>query len=587
MRGALAERLWRVYPRRWAPLAQALVLGQRETLGKETTNRIARSGLAHLLAISGLHVGMLAAALFGMGRMARLTTDGARLFTVVLTSGYVLLIGAPPSAVRAGLMVVLWTLTRVAGRASSAFDVLGLAALILLLARPWSVVEPGFQLSFAGAAAVGYASGEARALTTRGRLLGALNGIAVGMITSTAAVLLTAPITAAFFGRVAPAAIVGNVVAIPLLALALPALFASAALAPWPALAAWPAAAAVIVLRCIDHVAGILASAPWASFELSPPGLLPALCYLVLLVLGAHAVHGAWQRRRLILAIGIAGSIAVSWPALRSRMEPGGLAVFVLDVGQGEAIAVRTPNRRWLLIDAGPKIRDFDAGERRVLPFFRERGVRRLSAWIASHPDLDHVGGFPAIADKLDVDRVVAVDHVSGQVGLVELLRAIARDSIPWLHADSGDRLEVDGLELRFLHPAHDRRGGSAPANELSLVFLLQYGKFRMLFTGDVPGTVEDELSRFNPETVRAHVLKVSHHGSASSTSRSFLNAVRPELAVISVGRGNRYGHPSQHTIYRLSSTRVPVLRTDRAGTIVIDARMDGTWTSRLAAEGF
>ena len=170
VRGAVAERLWRSYPRRWAPMAQALVLGQRETLGREVSQRIARAGLAHLLAISGLHVGMLAAAVFAMARLLRLPLTQARLASVFVTWSYVLLIGAPASAVRAALMVSLWMLTRLAGRASSAFDVLGLAALLLLVARPWSVFDPGFQLSFAGAAAVGYAYREAGSLSLlRGR----------------------------------------------------------------------------------------------------------------------------------------------------------------------------------------------------------------------------------------------------------------------------------------------------------------------------------------------------------------------------------------------------------------------------------
>ncbi len=588
LRGSLADRLWRIYPRRWAPLAQALVLGQRETMSPETTRRIANAGLAHLLAISGLHVGMIAAALFALGRIGRLSLGGARAFALCITCAYVALIGAPPSAVRAGLMVGLWTLARAAGRASSAFDVLGLAALILLLARPWSVAEPGFQLSFAGAAAVGYAHAEARRFLWRGRLPRVVRGLVIGAVSSAAAVLLTAPITAAFFGRVAPAAIVGNLAAIPLLALALPALFASALVAPWPALAAWPAGAAVLVLGGIDQVARTLGSAPLASFELAPPGLILALFYLTLLVLGAHAVHGAWQRRRFILALGVIGAVILAGPPLKARFATPGIAVYVIDVGQGDGIAVRTRNRHWLLIDAGPRIHGFDAGALRVLPFFREQGVRSLEAWIASHPDLDHVGGFPSVSQAVQVERVIGVGFVTGQIGQVAVLRQILTDSLLWLKAAAGSALHVDGLELTFLHPPDDIGASGVPEpNELSLVFALRYGEFRMLFTGDVPGAVEDRLSRIDSVAVRAQILKVSHHGSASSTSRLFLDAVRPQLAVISVGRANRYGHPSSHTLRRLMLHGIPVRRTDRDGTVVIEARADGSWRARTAAEGF
>ena len=587
-RSALAERIWRAYPRRWAPLAQALVLGQRETLDPEISRRMGRAGLAHLLAISGLHVGMLAAAFFFLARAARLSVTRAHLATSVVTFAYVLLIGAPASAVRAALMVGLWTLTRLVGRASSAFDVLGLTALVLLVVRPWSVLEPGFQLSFAGAAAVGYAHREARRAHRVSRLPAPARTAAMSVWVSAAAVLLTAPITAVHFSRVAPAALVGNLLAIPLLGLALGPLFISALLSPWPALASWPAGAAVLLLQAIDALARLLSSARWAAVDVARPGLGVVLVYVVVLVLGAHALHGAWQRRRFILALGLAWSLAIAWPPIRSQFYAGRLGVYVLDVGQGDAIAVRTPRGRWLLVDAGPDIAGFDAGARRVVPFLRSHGVRRLEAWFATHPDLDHVGGGPAVLEAVDVERVVGVGRVTGQMGQIEVLRRLAADSIRWMRASAGSRLILDGVELTFLHPREEAvHDPSVGANELSLVFLLEFGAFRMLFTGDVPGEVEDRLSFERGEEIGAQVLKVAHHGSASSTSLRFLETVRPQLAVISVGRGNRYRHPAPVVMGRLRRQRIDVRRTDRDGIIVIEAELDGSFTVRSAADSW
>ncbi len=589
VRGRLAERLWHAYPRRWAPLAEALVLGQRETLSPEVQQRIARAGLAHLLAISGLHVGMLAAGAFSLARLARVPVGGARVTTLIVTSLYVLLIGAPESAVRAALMVGLWVLARLAGRASSAFDVLGLAALILLLIRPWSVLEPGFLLSFGGAAAVGYAYREAAGQNWLRKRAAPIRAIAVSLLTSLATVLLVAPITAIYFGRVTPAAIVGNLAAVPLLALAMPALFASAALSPWPALASWPAGAAIVLLQGIDLLAGLLSQVGWGSFEVARPGALPTLTYMVLLVLGAQALHGAWQRRRFILVLGAAIAGSMMWPPLQRLFAPDQLTVYVLDVGQGDAIAVATPRRHWLLVDAGTKFRDFDAGARRVLPALRERGAGRLVAWLASHPDLDHVGGAPSVFDALTVDRVIGSGKLTGQAGQLAVLRWLADREVPWLWADEETRLSVDEVDLVFLHPEKSARASvleSAP-NAFSLVFLLEFGEFRMLFTGDVPGTIEDRLSRERPDLVKAQVLKVSHHGSSSSSSRLFLSTVEPELAVISVGRGNRYGHPSPQVLARLLASDIEVRRTDRDGTLVIEAKRDGRWRVRSAAEGY
>ena len=587
-RGALAQRLWEAYPRRWAPMAQALVLGQRETLSREVSQKIARAGLAHLLAISGLHVGMLAAALFALARTARLPTRRAQVVAVIATLAYVMLIGAPASAVRAALMVLLWTLTRLAGRASSAFDVLGLAAILLLLARPWSVVEPGFQLSFAGAAAVGYAYSSARRIPRIRSLPPLLRGIALSLLASVAAVLLTAPITASHFGRVAPAAILGNLAAIPLLGLAMPALFLSAILSPWPALAAWPVGAAVVLLQAIDALAGALSAFGWASFDIASPGLLPVAAYAITLVLLAQAFHGAWERRRLFLVLGPMVAFFIIGPSIRARVSSEQVTVYVLDVGQGDAIAIATPGRHWLLVDAGPKIRDYDAGASRVLPFLREQGARTLEVWLASHPDLDHVGGAPAVLEGIGAKRVIGSGRVTGQSGQIAVLQWLTEQSAAWYKAVEGSRLAVDGVELTFLHPDSDlAESDAAGPNDFSLVFLLTYGEFTMLFTGDVSGEVEDRLSLEYGEALEAEVLKIAHHGSASSTTSRFLAAVQPELAVISVGRGNLYGHPSPRVLRRLEALGIPVRRTDRDGTLVIEAKRDGSWRVRSAAEGY
>jgi competence protein ComEC len=587
-RAALAERLWRVYPRRWAPLALALVLGHRETMDPEDTQSLARAGIIHLLAISGLHVGILAVAAFALARLVRLSPTHARVATVVLTSAYVLLVGAPASAVRAGLMVLLWTLARLAGRTSSAFDVLGLSAVVLLVARPWSVVDAGFQLSYAGTAALAYVHGEARRWPRPRGPARALRAVAASMLLSAATVLLTAPITAAHFGRVAPAAVVGNLVAIPLFSITMPALFLSAALAHWPALAAWPAAASVVVLWALVALAQLLNATPWGSLEVTRPGLVPAAAYVALLVLAAQALHGAWHRRRLVLALGVFCAAALTWPTLRYALPTDRLTVYVLDVGQGDAIAIRTPRGHWLLVDAGPRIEGFDAGRQRVVPFLREQGARRLEAFIASHPDLDHVGGFPAVHAALDVQRVIGVGRVTGQVGQVALLEALAGRPDVWFRATAGARLSLDGVELSFAYPPATLSGDAALApNLLSLVFQLRFGQFRMLFTGDVLGSVEDSLARADSSAVRVDVLKVAHHGSATSTSSRFLDVARPQLAVISAGRGNVYGHPSPQVLWRLAAHGVPARRTDRDGTVVIEAERGGAWRVSSAAEGF
>ncbi len=188
----------------------------------------------------------------------------------------------------------------------------------------------------------------------------------------------------------------------------------------------------------------------------------------------------------------------------------------------------------------------------------------------------------------MNVQQVIGSGRVTGQVGQVAVLRWLADREQTWALARAGSQLSLDGVELAFFHPDANRSRSVVDApNENSLVFLLSFGQFRMLFTGDAPGVVEDRLSREHGELIRAQVLKISHHGSATSTSRLFLDAVQPQLAVISVGRGNIYGHPSPIVLGRLHERGVELKRTDLDGTLVIEARRDGSWEAHSAAEGY
>ena len=191
--------------------------------------------------------------------------------------------------------------------------------------------------------------------------------------------------------------------------------------------------------------------------------------------------------------------------------------------------------------------------------------------------------------DAMPVERVIGSGKLTGQVGQLAVLRWLAERDSPWLWANEDTRFTVDEVNLNFLHPERSAWASvqdNAP-NAFSLVFMLECGRFRMLFTGDVPGVVEDRLSLERPEGVKAQVLKVSHHGSASSTSTRFLSVVEPDLAVISVGRGNRYGHPSPRVLGRLLTRGIQVRRTDHDGTLIIEAKRDGSWRVRSAAEGY
>jgi competence protein ComEC len=259
-----------------------------------------------------------------------------------------------------------------------------------------------------------------------------------------------------------------------------------------------------------------------------------------------------------------------------------GLELAFLDVGQGDAVAIRTPAGRWLLVDAGPIEERFDAGEKRVLPFLRSRGATEVEAMILTHPHADHVGGAGAVLRGMRVGRVVEPGLPFGTPLYRDLLRTIDERGAAWSVARQDRVLQIDGVELAFLWPSAGSLDAPADANDISAVVRLRYGEFTALFTGDAPSEVEARLVDRYGAALRSAVLKVGHHGSRTATSDPFLRAVQPELAVISCGVRNRYRHPAPETLDRLAARGVPVARTDLEGTVIVRVHPGGAFWERV-----
>jgi competence protein ComEC len=257
------------------------------------------------------------------------------------------------------------------------------------------------------------------------------------------------------------------------------------------------------------------------------------------------------------------------------------MEVVFLDVGQGDAVAIRSPGGRWILVDTGPRGLTYDAGARVVLPYLRRRGVARLEALVLTHPDLDHIGGAEAVVQGLDVGYVVDPSQPAGRDAYVDVLEAASRNGVPWLEARRDISFALDGVEVSVLYPNGPTtlayRG--TDSNAQSVVLLVRFGEFEALLTGDAPVEVEEAILDDLPSELE--VLKIGHHGSNTSTSPLLLAQTSPELAVISVGARNRYGHPHAEVVSRITESGARVLRTDRSGDIVIRARRSGLYEVR------
>ena len=261
----------------------------------------------------------------------------------------------------------------------------------------------------------------------------------------------------------------------------------------------------------------------------------------------------------------------------------------MIDVGQGDAIALRTPRWRWILIDAGDQWREGDVGERIVAPYLRRRGGE-VAAFILSHPHADHIGGAGSVIRRVPVGFVWDGGYAQGSSVYEDVLEATRERGVAWRAARPGVSLDIDGVHLTVLSPDSAEIAAAPDANAASVVVMAEYRGVRVLLTGDAEREVEARLVQRLGPNLRADVLKVGHHGSATSTTEALLNVVSPRVALVSVGAGNRYGHPSPDVLEALNAHGAHVLRTDDGGTIVVStdgsdalhvATDDARWTLR------
>lgn len=566
-RVSLSHSARRLYGSR-SGLIEAVILNRREGLDPELRNTWAAAGLAHLLCISGLHVGILAGWLLLLARAVGVPPGRARLAAAVAGLLYASFLGWPAPATRAACFIALFVFCRWRQRAVQPAALLGVACLGVLLVDPYAVFSAGTWLSAAAVwGTTHFGRWSERALPQ--------SRIARVLAVSSGATLATAPITAAAFGLVAPVGVLLNLVAIPLSAVAVPGVFASLLLRPaFPGLAAGLAGGSGLLLNLLEGLAVAGSRIPGGHVvQATGPGA--AVPWILVLVCALWST-GRGMPGRLVLQRWVRMSAVAAWAGvflalLPARPDGGsGLTLHFLRVGQGDAAVVRTPGGHWILVDAGPRTEAADAGRSIVGPFLARQGVRRLSVALVSHPHADHLGGMPAVLERIPADVVVEPADLTGDPLYLEFLRQITADGIPWHPGRDGDHFALDGVSFRLLHPDTTWAEWGDDLNEDSVVLLVRFGAFSALFAGDAGFRVEARLQgRVGP----VDLLKVGHHGSRTATGDRWLDELRPRAAVISLGP-NRYGHPSPATLARLARRAIPVWRTDRDGMVTV--RTDG-----------
>ncbi|MBZ0221063.1 MAG: DNA internalization-related competence protein ComEC/Rec2 [Candidatus Methylomirabilis sp.] len=571
---------------KYSEALKALIISSRGGIEKELKDAFASTGTAHILSISGLHVGMVAAFCYGLFLLLMKRSEALLLAVPAAKAAFALsaapvifygmLAGFPIPTQRAVIMVLAFILSFALGRGKDYLNTLALAAIIVMALAPYSVWDASFQLSFAAMAFIiilvpkmkSYLKDDQDKVRPGGeetykmRSLAFLKKRVVPLILVTiAAGIGTSPILAWHFNRVSIVGLAANFVVVPLSGIVVPSLLVSAVLLPFSeALAFIPLKIADLVFSIIAGAARIFSSIPYASSWVAPPPLHEIAIFYALIIC---AVRLEWRRARLpVIALALLLIASYGARGIFYKGNPGKLTVTFLSVGQGDASFIEFPDGATMLVDGGGLNNpDFDTGERIIAPFLRSKGIKKIDYMLLSHAQQDHMGGLPFIAENFRVGEFWWNGHGDlGRLGTALKERGarvrVVNDSTP--------EKTIDGATVRLLHPTEGTEG--LDLNEASVVMKVTYGKDSFLFTGDI-GKNEALLSG---PALASTVLKVPHHGSRSSSGAAFLAAVSPEIAVISTARLNAFGFPHREALERYSALGVRVMRTDSGGAVVV-----------------
>ena len=567
---------------RSAAVVSAILIGDRAGLDADVERRLQEAGTYHVIAISGGNIAILAGCLIVFLRLCRAGPRLSALLVIVMLSAYALVVEGGASVGRATLMAAIYFVAVFCDHRTLPLNVAALTAATLLCLEPLQVVDAGFALTLG--ATLGILVGMSKC-ADRFPASPWLRAPVALLMASVCAEIVLLPIGAFVFSRVTFAGLIVNFAAIPLMTVVQIAGMAVVVLASFSSECAratgWVAHLAV---EGLIGSAALVDVFPWLSRRLAPPPLwIIAMYYGSLLVLSFDAYVTPTFRSAVVRVATICliatGFWIVATPTFQTRARP--LRVTFLDVGQGDAAIVQFPDGRALSIDAGGLASTmFDVGGRVIAPAFWALGVRRLDYMSVTHGDIDHIGGAASVFRDFKPFEVWEGVPVPPHAATRELRRLANDAGSAWRTLQPADRVSFGDVDLVVHHPPRPEWERQRVRNDDSEVIEILYGGVSFVFTGDITREVERTIAPFFAGAP-IRILKVPHHGSATSSSQLFLDALRPDIAIISAGRGNPFGHPVAAVLERYKNIGAAIYRTDKDGAITVET--DGS-TVRVAA---
>lgn len=561
-------------------LLVGMLLGEKSFIPSHLKEIFAEAGIMHILAVSGLHVGIIAMALLALLSMLKLPKKFKLFILILILITYASITGFRPSVLRATIMFILLIGGKLINRSRNLNISLFFAAFLILLLNPLILYDAGFLLSFIVTFFI---------INLSPILQGLLSKIVVWiknpLAVSTAAWVGIFPLSAYFFSKVSIISIISNIFIIPLTGIAVILGFITFFIGLMSiSLAGLFANLNYLILNLITLIAKSFSSLPFAFIYVAQPSVTVIILYyltvfFIIEIFYKKTLSPKIKKKAILIVLSVTLLIII----VQVFYPADNLKVNFINVGEGDCILIEAPNKINILIDGGGTPQsDFDVGNKIVIPYLRRKGINEIDLLILTHPHLDHLEGLLPILKEFKVDMVLDSGLLCDSSEYKEFISLILEKGISYHKAKAGDNfIFSNNLEIFLLNPLYDSDFyEESDFNNASIVVKLFYKNANFLFTGDIEEAAEKKLLVWQ-NILQSDILKVAHHGSSTSTNLEFFDKVNPNIAVITVGK-NHFGHPSQKIIERLEDKNIQIYQTDEDGTVIIRTNGQEYWIRTL-----
>jgi competence protein ComEC len=575
LRKSIGERLDKLIGGDEAKFLKGLLIGDRGDISYEVKDAFINAGVMHILAVSGLHVGMIILIVLALLSAFRFPEQLRLIVACLILIFYVFLTGQSPSVVRATVMGVIMLCSLLIERKIDIYNSLALAAILLLFFDAKQLFHPGFQLSFAAVISIVLLypkiSSIQNILPEKTRGYNAVKFVFGLAAVSISAAIGTLPFTSYYFGKISIIGLIANLLIVPLTGIVLSLGITTTGIS---FISEWFAS---IYAETTKLTAGILLQSVsifgnWKYSFIHSNFTFWSGFLFYFIVAFIFSLHRTTIRKRMIFIILIGTNIFL-FGSIFLKNTPK-LKVTLLDVGQGDAIFLEFPDERNMLVDGGPKTSYRDAGERFIAPFLMRKGFKKIDYVLNTHPDHDHLGGIPYLLRKYEVGKIIDAG-LSDSSKIFQDYKYLI-DSLELQHSivKRGEIIdELQNVRIYILNPeASYDSVNSLNFNNQSVVMKIVYGKTSLLLTGDVQSESENMMVSRYKNILHSDIVKCAHHGSKTSSTDDFLKYANPKIALISVGFKNQFKHPSHEVIRRLRRRGIQIHRTDQEGAVIFES---------------